>query len=137
MTAAHTLGFSHCDKFSKRLYNFSAKNPTDTKLYPPYAAQLKAMCPQNVDPGIVVSIDPTTPMRFDNIYFRNLIKRKGIFTSDQILYEDPRSKPTVVDWAQNSTRFNEAFIQAMTALGRVGVKTASNGNIRIRCDAFN
>ncbi|KAL2906439.1 Peroxidase 51 [Bienertia sinuspersici] len=137
LSAAHTLGFSHCDKFSNRLYNFSAKNPTDTKLYPPYAAQLKAMCPPDVDPRVAVSIDPTTPMRFDHMYFRNLVKRKGLFTSDQILYEDPRSKPTVSDWAQNPSGFNQGFIRAMTRLGRVGVKTGTEGNIRIRCDVFN
>ncbi|KAL2906442.1 Peroxidase 73 [Bienertia sinuspersici] len=64
-------------------------------------------------------------------------QRKGLFTSDQILYEDPRSKPTVSDWAQNPSGFNQGFIRAMTRLGRVGVKTGTEGNIRIRCDVFN
>lgn len=102
-----------------------------------YAEELQKMCPQDVDPRIVVNMDPVTPNTFDNIYFKNLKQHKGLFTSDQVLYTDSRSKPTVKAWAKDSDAFNEAFITAMTNLGRVGVKTGSNGNIRHDCSVFN
>ncbi|KAK9670286.1 hypothetical protein RND81_13G191500 [Saponaria officinalis] len=137
LSAAHTVGFSHCNKFANRLYNFSPKYDTDPTLDPTYAAILKQKCPKNVDPRMAVDMDPRTPTLFDNNYFWNLIQHKGLFKSDQVLYDDPRSRPTVVDWARNGTHFMRAFGQAMTKLGRVGVKTGSNGNIRTRCDAFN
>lgn len=82
-------------------------------------------------------MDPTTPRTFDNVYFQNLKQGKGLFTSDQVLFTDPRSKPTINTWATNSQAFQTAFINAMTKLGRVGVKTGRNGNIRRDCGSFN
>ncbi|KAK1299566.1 Peroxidase 51 [Acorus calamus] len=137
LSAAHTLGFSHCSKFSNRIYNFGPRGPVDPTLNMGYATQLKGMCPRNVDPRIAINMDPTTPRTFDNAYFKNLQKGMGLFTSDQTLFVDPRSRPTVNAWAQNSAAFNQAFVTAMTKMGRIGVKTGSQGNIRRNCAAFN
>nr|ACJ11763.1 class III peroxidase [Gossypium hirsutum] len=137
LSAAHTLGFSHCDKFSNRIYNFSRQNAVDPTLNKDYATQLQQMCPRNVDPSIAINMDPNTPRTFDNVYFQNLQKGQGLFTSDQVLFTDTRSRPTVDAWASNSQAFNQAFITAMSKLGRVGVKTGRNGNIRRNCAAFN
>ncbi|KAL5556827.1 hypothetical protein UlMin_039063 [Ulmus minor] len=133
LSAAHTVGFSHCNQFSNRIYG----NPVDPTINKVYLGQLQAMCPKNVDPRIAINMDPTTPRKFDNIYFQNLQQGKGLFTSDQVLFTDGRSKPTVNIWASNTTAFNNAFITAMTKLGRVGVKTGRNGNLRRDCSAFN
>ncbi|KAK4488427.1 hypothetical protein RD792_004191 [Penstemon davidsonii] len=135
--AAHTVGFSHCGKFANRIYNFSPKNPIDPTLNKLYATQLQGMCPRNVDPRIAVDMDPVTPKKFDNSYFRILKEGKGLFTSDQVLYTDSRSKNTVNTWASDPNAFNAAFIEAITKLGRVGVKTGRNGNIRVDCGRFN
>ncbi|GMH24582.1 hypothetical protein Nepgr_026425 [Nepenthes gracilis] len=139
LSGAHTVGFSHCGKFSNRIYNFSRSSPVDPTMNGQYAAQLRAECPSDVDPRIAVGLDAVTPRKFDNQYYINLINGMGLLTSDQILFTDERSKPVVLDLARNSRHFNRVFIRAMTKLGRVGVKTArtGNGNIRIRCDAFN
>lgn len=137
LSAAHTVGFSHCNEFSKRIYNFSPQNPVDPTLNKAYAAQLQQMCPKNVDPRIAINMDPITPRVFDNVYFQNLQKGMGLFTSDQVLFTDQRSKGTVNLWASNSNAFQTAFVNAMTKLGRVGVKTGRNGNIRRDCGAFN
>ncbi|CAA6657505.1 unnamed protein product [Spirodela intermedia] len=127
LSAAHTLGFSHCNKFAKRIYSFSSSNPVDPTLNRTYATQLQAMCPRNVDPRIAIDMDPVTPRTFDNVYFKNLQQGLGLFTSDQVLHTDARSRPTVNAWAQNSAAFERAFVTAMTKLGRVGVKTGSRG----------
>lgn len=137
LSAAHTLGFSHCGKFSNRIYNFSPRSPVDPTLNKQYASQLQAMCPRNVDPRVAINMDPVTPRTFDNAYFKNLQKGMGLFTSDQVLYTDPRSKSTVDLWANNPKAFQEAFKAAITKLGRVGVKTGRNGNIRFDCGRFN
>lgn len=136
-TAAHTLGFSHCNRFSNRIYNFSPKNPVDPTLNKQYASQLQANCPRNVNPLIAINMDPVTPRTFDNVYFKNLQKGMGLFTSDQVLYTDSRSKSTVDLWANNPKAFQNAFKVAITKLGRVGVKTGRNGNIRFDCGRFN
>ncbi|KAL4577495.1 hypothetical protein LXL04_013604 [Taraxacum kok-saghyz] len=137
LSGAHTLGFSHCDQFSNRIYNFSKTNPVDPTMNPSYAVQMQQQCPKNVDPRIAVNMDPNTPRTFDNVYYKNLQQGQGLFTSDQILFTDSRSKPTVDAWALSSKAFNDAFVAAMTKLGRVGVKTGRSGNIRRDCSAFN
>ncbi|XVF15450.1 hypothetical protein REPUB_Repub09cG0154500 [Reevesia pubescens] len=137
LSAAHTVGFSHCSKFSNRIYNFSRQNAVDPTINKAYATQLQQMCPRNVDPRIAINMDPNTPTKFDNVYYKNLQQGEGLFTSDQVLFTDPRSKPTVNAWATDSKTFNQAFITAITKLGRVGVKTGKNGNIRRNCDTFN
>ncbi|KAI9165655.1 hypothetical protein LWI28_018143 [Acer negundo] len=133
LSAAHTVGFSHCGKFSNRIYNFNGKTPVDPTINKAYVTQLQNMCPRNVDSRIAINMDPISPNKFDNTYFKNLQNGMGLFTSDQILNEDPRSKPTVNAWAASSTAFDKAFITAITKLGRVGVKTGRNGKIRSDC----
>ncbi|XP_061347596.1 peroxidase 51-like isoform X2 [Gastrolobium bilobum] len=136
LSGAHTLGFSHCNRFSNRIYNFSPKSPVDPTLNKQYATQLQQMCPRNVDPRIAINMDPTTPRTFDNVYYQNLQQGKGLFTSDQILFTDTRSRATVNSFASNSNTFNNNFIAAMTKLGRVGVKNAANGKIRTDCSVL-
>ncbi|KAK9135329.1 hypothetical protein Syun_014659 [Stephania yunnanensis] len=137
LSAAHSVGFSHCDKFSNRIYSFSPSNPVDPTLNKTYARDLQGMCPRNVDPRIAINMDPNTPKTFDNMYYKNLKQGKGLFTSDQILYTDPRSRPRVEAWAADNAAFQRAFVAAITRLGRIGVKTGKNGNIRRDCAAFN
>ncbi|CAN1329803.1 Peroxidase 16 [Linum perenne] len=130
LSGAHTLGFSHCNQFSKRIYNFSPINFQ-------YAMQLRQMCPTRVDPRIAINMDPTTPQQFDNAYFRNLQQGKGLFSSDQVLFTDPRSRSTVNMFASSNAAFQKAFVDAMTKLGRVGVITGAMGEIRRDCSRVN
>ncbi|PUZ36909.1 hypothetical protein GQ55_9G074700 [Panicum hallii var. hallii] len=134
LSAAHTVGFAHCSTFAERIQPASV----DPTMNATYAADLQAACPAGVDPNIALQLDPVTPQAFDNQYFVNLVNGRGLFTSDQVLYSDARSQPTVVAWAQNATDFEQAFVDAMTRLGRVGVKTdPSQGNIRRDCAFLN
>ncbi|KAE8784879.1 Peroxidase 35 [Hordeum vulgare] len=134
LSAAHTVGFAHCGTFTGRIQT-AAVDPT---MDPGYASQLLAACPAGVDPNVALEIDPVTPHAFDNQYFINLQKGMGLLTSDQVLYADLRSRPTVDAWAANSSDFQAAFVAAMTNLGRVGVKTdPALGNIRRDCAVLN
>ncbi|KAK9097398.1 hypothetical protein Sjap_022895 [Stephania japonica] len=137
LSGAHTIGFSHCNRFSKRIYKFSKTHQIDPTLNPTYATQLRQMCPINVDPTIAINMDPTTPRTFDNAYYKNLQKGMGLFSSDQILFTDLRSKNVVNLFAANNTAFQQAFVTAITKLGRVGVKTGKQGEIRRDCTAVN
>ncbi|CAL1391413.1 unnamed protein product [Linum trigynum] len=137
LSGAHTLGFSHCDRFANRLYSFSKTSTVDPSLNATYARQLMKACPQNVDPSIAIDMDPTTARTFDNVYYQNLVEGMGLFTSDEVLYSNPRSQPTVLDFARNAGDFNGAFSFAMRKLGRVGVKTGSQGSIRSDCTNIN
>lgn len=126
--AGHTVGLAHCSTFSGRLRG------ADRTLDAAYAAQLAAWCPAGVDPRVAVAMDAVTPVTFDNQFFRNLQAGKGLLASDQVLHTDPRSRPTVDALARSRVAFERAFVDAVTRLGRVGVKTArAQGNVRRDC----
>ncbi|KAK1323208.1 Peroxidase 45 [Acorus calamus] len=131
------LGFAHCNRFTRRIREFSKTRRVDPTLNPSYAAQLLQTCHPNVDPRVSVTLDPETPHAFDNAYYRNLQKGMGLLTSDQVLFNDPRARPTVNHFASNTTAFKEAFVSAMTKLGRVGVKTGGEGEVRRDCNKIN
>ncbi|WVZ65499.1 hypothetical protein U9M48_014851 [Paspalum notatum var. saurae] len=139
LSGAHTVGFAHCTRFTDRLYHHGAGDgaPVDPSYNPAYARQLMDACPPDVAADIAVNMDPITPTAFDNAYYANLAGGLGLFTSDQALYSDGASRPAVRDFAKNQTRFFEAFKDAMVKLGRVGVKTGREGEIRRDCTAFN
>ncbi|KAG0478978.1 hypothetical protein HPP92_013697 [Vanilla planifolia] len=103
-----------------------------------YAAALQAACPPDVDPSVVIPLDPTTPITFDNNFYVALQNGMGLLTSDQTLFTDQRSRPTVNSWAANPQKFYQKFVLAMTRMGRVGVKTdPRQGNIRRDCSVLN
>ncbi|KAF1875702.1 hypothetical protein Lal_00006332 [Lupinus albus] len=133
LSGAHTIGFSHCNRFSSGIYKFSPINRIDPTLNSQYALQLRQMCPLKVDPRIAINMYHVTPQKFDNQYFKNVVQGRGLFTSDQVLFTDARSKATVNLFASNEGAFQSAFIAAITKLGRVGVKTGNQGEIRIDC----
>ncbi|XP_061344732.1 peroxidase 45-like [Gastrolobium bilobum] len=137
LSGAHTIGFSHCSQFSKRIYNFRSRNRIDPTLNPAYAKQLQQVCPKNVDPRFAIGMDLTTPRTFDNQYYKNLQEGKGLLSSDQSLFTHKRSRDLVNLFATNSTAFEKSFIIAMTKLGRIGIKTGKKGEIRRDCTMVN
>ncbi|KAL6894135.1 hypothetical protein ACP4OV_008233 [Aristida adscensionis] len=136
LSAAHSVGLSHCSKFAYRLYNFKPGQAEDPTLNPKYAAFLRSKCP-NGGPDWMVLMDQATPALFDNQYYRNLQDGGGLLGSDEALYTDNRTRPLVDAWANSTDAFFGAFVDAVVKLGRVGVKSGKQGNIRSRCDVFN
>ncbi|CAO1940000.1 unnamed protein product [Urochloa humidicola] len=134
LSAGHTVGFAHCGTFTGRVWGAAAPDPT---MNASLAARLREWCPVGVDPRIAVTMDIVTPRVFDNQYFKNLQDGMGLLASDQLLYTDPRSRPMVDAWAKSSVAFNQAFVTAITKMGRIGVKTGAQGNIRRNCAVLN
>lgn len=134
---AHTIGFAHCNRFFSRIYNFKSSNRIDPTLDPAYGKYLREVCPKNVDPRLVIDMDPNTPQKFDNMYYQNLQRGMGLFTSDQSLFTEKRSRKIVNLFASNNTAFEQAFVAAITKLGRLGVRTGNQGEIRHNCAMVN
>ncbi|KAL6900727.1 hypothetical protein ACP4OV_005403 [Aristida adscensionis] len=137
LSGAHTVGFAHCSRFTDRLYRYSSYTATDPSYNQDYADQLKQACPPNVGPTIAVNMDPVSPVTFDNVYFSNLVNGLGLFTSDQVLYTDKATRPIVKQFADNQKAFFDAFVIAMIKVGRLGVLTGNDGEVRRVCTAFN
>ncbi|XP_041019447.1 peroxidase 16-like [Juglans microcarpa x Juglans regia] len=137
LSGAHTIGFAHCRLFFDRIHNFESSNRIDPTLDPAYGKYLREVCPKNIDPRLVIDMDPNTPRKFDNMYYKNLQQGMGLFTSDQSLFTDKRSRKIVNLFASNNTAFEKAFVAAITKLGRVGVRTGNQGEIRHNCAMVN
>lgn len=98
LSGSHTLGVSHCHPITKRLYGTSP----DPYLPQNVAQQLRMICPRDASSDMIVPMDQT-PLNFDNKYYKNLTQWKGLLISDEVLFAEPESKPTVLDFATTLT----------------------------------
>ncbi|KAH7680959.1 Class I peroxidase protein [Dioscorea alata] len=131
LSGGHTIGRAHCQSFTNRLY------PTqDTNMDKTFANNLKLTCPANDTANTTVN-DIRTPNTFDNKYYVDLMNRQGLFTSDQGLYSDSRTKSLILTFAVNQTAFFEQFALSMVKMGQLSVLTGSQGEIRTNCSARN
>lgn len=129
LSGAHSVGVASCRAVQNRL-----TTPPDATLDPTYAQALQRQCPAGSPNN--VNLDVTTPTRLDEVYFKNLQAKKGLLTSDQVLHEDPETKPMVAKHTSQGV-FNEAFKNAMRKMSDIGVLTGSAGEIRANCHRFN
>ncbi|KAF8380720.1 hypothetical protein HHK36_028210 [Tetracentron sinense] len=134
LSGAHSVGFSHCKEFETRTHS---QDPT---LNSTLRQNLIDGCQsQNVDPNVVQPLDQQTPFEFDNLYFKNLRHQMGLLTSDQVLFSggEDQCRKLVYRYAEDERVFFSAFAAAMHKLGRIGVKTGMEGEIRKDCTRFN
>ncbi|XP_021911414.1 peroxidase 6, partial [Carica papaya] len=138
LLGAHTIGFTHCKEFAKRIYNFSPTSQNDPQMDPEYAEALRKLCMNHtMVPQMSAFNDVFTPGKFDNMYYKNLRRRMALLQSDQAVATDKRTRPFVDLYAANQTAFFEAFGRAMQKVSILGVKTGRKGEVRRRCDQFN
>ncbi|KAJ9146096.1 hypothetical protein P3X46_028406 [Hevea brasiliensis] len=131
LSGAHTIGIGHCTSFTDRLY--PTQDPTMDKTF---ANNLKLTCPK-IDTSNITFLDIRSPNKFDNKYFVDLMNRQGLFTSDQDLYTDKRTRGIVTSFAINETLFFEEFVLSMIKMGQLDVLTGNQGEIRANCSARN
>ncbi|RWW46424.1 hypothetical protein BHE74_00047653 [Ensete ventricosum] len=107
----------------------------DATLDQNYAAYLKTQCP----PGSnnTVSMDPKTPRKFDNRYYRLILKNQALFTSDQTLVSTQGTATQVKRLAKSYKRFQKKFADAIVKMGAIEVLTGSEGEIRADCKVVN
>ncbi|KAK9943764.1 hypothetical protein M0R45_009361 [Rubus argutus] len=131
LSGGHTIGLSHCTSFTNRLY------PTqDPSMDQTFANDLEEICPAS-DTNATTVLDIRSPDTFDNKYYVNLMNRQGLFTSDQDLYTDKRTRDIVTSFALNQTLFFEQFVHSMIKMGQLSVLTGSKGEIRADCSLRN
>ncbi|KDP41151.1 hypothetical protein JCGZ_03645 [Jatropha curcas] len=137
LRGAHTIGIGHCSVISDRLYNFSGRGDTDPSLNATYAAELKTKCKPG-DSTTVVEMDPGSSRTFDSDYYNVVNTRRGIFQSDAALLNDIQTRTYVLlQSSPNGTTFKKDLGSSMVKLGRIGVLTGSQGEIRKQCALVN
>ncbi|CAN1824695.1 Peroxidase 64 [Linum perenne] len=106
LSGGHTLGFAHCSSFRNRIH-------VDSTLNPSFAANLKKVCPsKNTAKNAGSVLDPTT-FGFDNVYYKMMLSGKSIFSSDQALLTNPKTKALVSKFAASDAAFKKAFVKSM------------------------
>lgn len=138
-SGAHTIGVSHCSSFSNRLYNFTGKGDQDPNLDSEYADNLKKFKCKNInDNTTIVEMDPGSRKTFDLDYYKLVLKRRGLFQSDSALLDNTVTKSTIQNILQGSLEnFLAEFAKAMEKMGRINVKTGTEGEIRKQCAFVN
>ncbi|KAM6572695.1 hypothetical protein CsatA_016775 [Cannabis sativa] len=138
LSGAHTIGVSRCSSFSSRLYNFSGRGDQDPALDSEYAANLKAnKCKTQNDNTTLVEMDPGSRKSFDLSYYTLVLKRRGLFQSDSALTTNSFTKSYMQKLLQGSENFFTEFAKSMEKMGRINVKTGSDGEIRKNCAVVN
>ncbi|MBA0755577.1 hypothetical protein Gogos_020035 [Gossypium gossypioides] len=135
LLGAHSVGRVHCVNLVHRLY------PTvDPTLDPDYAEYLKGRCPTpDPDPEAVLYSrnDRETPMILDNMYYKNLLKHKGLLVIDQQLTSDPTTSPFVEKMAADNGYFHDQFARAVLLLSENNPLTGDEGEVRKDCRYVN
>lgn len=121
---AHTLGQAQCFTFRSRIYS----NGTD--IDPGFASTRKRTCPATGGNSNLAPLDLVTPNSFDNNYYKNLRQKKGLLTSDQVLFNGGSTDSIVTEYSNNPKIFASDFAAAMVKMGDISPLTGQNGIIR-------
>jgi peroxidase len=128
---------AHCPSFSYRVHNYTGVGDEDPSMEPEYAEGLNATCaPDNF--ASVVPLDTVTTNEFDLGYFQSVYAGKGLLGSDDALRHDSLTGAYVslMNNASSLDTFFADFAVSMINMGRVGVLTGTDGEIRATCGIY-
>ncbi|EXB28413.1 Cationic peroxidase 1 [Morus notabilis] len=131
LSGAHTTGQARCVFFRNRVHN-------ETNIDSTFATSLKSNC--TIDTGDdenLSSLDITTPVWFDNGYFKNLLSSKGLLHSDQQLFSGGSTDSLVTKYSNNAETFYQDFSNAMLKMSNLSLLTGTAGQIRTNCRKIN
>ncbi|GLJ48503.1 hypothetical protein SUGI_1023590 [Cryptomeria japonica] len=129
LSGAHTIGTSHCGAFASRI-----SKPTDPSLAESYATKLRIKCKPG-DNKSLVEMDPGSFRTFDNHYYINLRRKRGLFASDTALVTDAEANSFINSALASSTSnstswFFTEFGKSMEKMGTIDILTGNAGQVR-------
>uniref|UniRef100_A0A2P2PVJ4 Peroxidase n=1 Tax=Rhizophora mucronata TaxID=61149 RepID=A0A2P2PVJ4_RHIMU len=130
LSGSHTIGLARCTSFRGHIYN-------DSKIDSSFAQSLRRICPRSGNDNVLAPLDLQTPTHFDNLYYKNLINRKGLLHSDQVLYNGSSADSFVKRYVNKPAVFFRDFAYAMVKMGNIRPLTGSRGEIRKNCRKAN
>ncbi|KAL4318739.1 hypothetical protein GQ457_18G023520 [Hibiscus cannabinus] len=133
LSGSHTIGQAQCVTFRDRIYS----NGSDIDVG--FASTRRRNCPATSPNGNrnLAPLDLVTPNSFDNNYFRNLLQRRGLLQSDQVLFSGGSTDSIVNEYNRNPSTFSSDFASAMVKMGDIEPLTGSAGIIRSICSRVN
>ncbi|KAJ4837504.1 Peroxidase 52 [Turnera subulata] len=133
LSGSHTIGQARCTNFRARVYN-------ETNIDSSFAQTRRTPnCPSTSGSGDnnLAPLDLQTPIKFDNNYFKNLINRRGLLHSDQVLFNGGSTDSIVRTYSSNPSTFASDFVAGMIKMGDISPLTGSQGEIRKNCRRIN
>ncbi|KAJ9152954.1 hypothetical protein P3X46_026458 [Hevea brasiliensis] len=130
LSGSHTLGQAQCVTFRDRIYN-------NVTIDAGFASTRRRGCPAAGGDSNLAPLDLVTPNSFDNNYFKNLIQRKGLLESDQVLFSGGSTDSIVSEYSRSPAAFSSDFASAMIKMGNIEPLTGNAGEIRRICSAVN
>lgn len=138
LSGSHTIGNARCTSFRQRLYNQNGNGQPDYTLNQFYASELRGRCPRSGGDQNLFFLDYSTPLKFDNTYYKNILAYKGLLNSDQILLtKNNAAMKLVKQYAENNGLFFQHFVNSMIKMGNISPLTGTRGEIRYNCRRIN
>ncbi|KAJ1262573.1 hypothetical protein BS78_09G119200 [Paspalum vaginatum] len=137
LLGAHSVGRVHCFNLVARLYP-----ALDPGMDPDYGAYLRGRCPtpdarEDTRDVAYARNDRATPMLLDNMYYKNLMARRGLLLVDQSLADDQRTAPFVARMAADNDYFHERFAAALITMSENNPLGDDEGEVRRHCRFVN
>ncbi|KAE8717587.1 Cationic peroxidase 1 [Hibiscus syriacus] len=111
LSGGQTIGFSQCLIFRNRIYNA-------TNIDPAFAKHRRATCTRTKGNTNHAPFD-STPGHFDTAYFKDLVKQRGLLTSDQALFNGGSTDKLVKTYSLNPNAFWVDFGKSMIRMGNI------------------
>ncbi|XP_058180659.1 peroxidase 64-like [Rhododendron vialii] len=119
LSGGHTLGFSHCSSFENRIHNFNSTTDIDPSMHPSFASSLESICPIHKKvKNAGTTMDPSSTT-FDNTYYKLILQKKSLFSSDQALLTSPNTKDLISKFASSQEAFFKAFVNSMIKMSSI------------------
>ncbi|CAI0625713.1 unnamed protein product [Linum tenue] len=138
LTKKDLVVLSGCFTINTRLYNFTGRSDTDPALDPTFASELKKKCkPGGILP--VFELDQGSSTISDAQFYKAVRQNRGLLISDAALLDDHATRAYVKRQSKSAAgaTFGRDFGKSMEKMGRIGVLTGSEGEIRQRCAFVN
>ena len=102
-----------------------------------FASTRRRRCPADVtkENTTLAPLDLVTPNQLDNNYFKNLLRKKGLLASDQILFSGGSTDSIVIKYSKSPSKFSSDFAKALVKKGDIEPLTGRSGQIRKVCKA--
>ncbi|CAN6169861.1 unnamed protein product [Urochloa humidicola] len=131
LSGAHTVGTARCLNYKDRVYGGGAD------IDPSFAEKRRRTCQAGGDDA-AAPFDEQTPMRFDNAYYKDLVARRGLLTSDQELYGCGGPLDHLVEmYSNDGEAFTRDFAKAMVKMGRIPPPPGMPVEVRLTCHMVN
>jgi peroxidase len=130
LSGAHTVGMANCENYRDRVND-------NVDIDASFAETRRKTCPAGDSEGGMAPF-VQTPLRFDNAYYKDLIARRGLLSSDQALYGAGGRQDALVEmYSKKGEMFAKDFAKAMVKMGNISPSEKTPVEVRLNCRMVN